>query len=145
MFIGQFRHALDSKGRLTIPVQFRSALSSGAVITQGFERNLIVYTLEDFRTLAKRATALSTTHPGARAIRRKLFGEAKVVQIDSSGRILIPDFLRAYADLTDSAAVVGSGEYFEIWNEPNWEQEAAELRDSESTAMRFIDFDLSTA
>jgi MraZ protein len=144
MFIGQFRHTLDSKGRLTIPVQFRSALSSGVVITQGFEPNLIVYTTEDFRTLADRATALSTTHPAARAIRRKMFGEAHVGQLDSSGRILIPDFLRSYADLTDTAAIIGSGEYFEIWNEPNWEKEAAELKDTESSAMRFIDFDLST-
>lgn len=144
MFIGQYHHTIDTKGRLTIPVRFRAELSSGAYITQGFERNLVVYTMENFGSLAKRATSLSNTNPEVRAIRRLLFGVAAEVELDASGRILIPDFLREYAKLDDSAAIIGAGEYLEIWNETDWEKQAADLMDPESNAMRFIDFDLST-
>ncbi len=144
MFIGQYHHTIDTKGRLTIPVRFRADLSSGAYITQGFERNLVVYTMENFRSLAKRATALSNTNPEVRAMNRLLFGVAAEVELDASGRILIPDFLREYAKLDDSAAIIGAGDYLEIWNETDWESQSAELMDPESNAKRFIDFDLST-
>jgi MraZ protein len=80
MFLGQYTHNIDSKGRLTIPVRFRAALASGAFVTQGFERNLMVYTTESFTRLAQRATTLTTTDPEARAVRRVIFGGATEIR-----------------------------------------------------------------
>jgi len=79
MFLGQYTHNLDAKGRLTIPARFREALASGAYVTQGFERNLMVYTMESFERLAKRASTLTATDPEARAVRRVIFGGATEV------------------------------------------------------------------
>jgi MraZ protein len=143
MFLGQFTHSIDAKGRLTIPVRFRTALSSGAFLTQGYERNLIVYTTDSFQRLAQRATTLTTTNPEARAVRRLIFGRATDVTLDNVGRILVPPFLREYAGLDSEAIVVGAGEYFEIWSPDGWTQELASVTNPEANMNRFTDFDLS--
>ena len=143
MFLGQFTHTIDAKGRLTIPVKFRDLLIQGAYVTQGFERNLQVYTTESFERLAQRATTLTTTDPEARAVRRVIFGGATEVQIDSSGRILIPPFLREYAKLDGDTTIVGAGEYFELWNAEAWSAELTGVTDPEINARRFTQFDLS--
>src|SRR4030067_415007 len=113
MFLGQFTHSVDAKGRLTIPVRFRSALASGAFVTQGFDRNLIVYTTASFERLATRATSLTTTDPEARAVRRLLFGCATDVSLDSVGRILVPPFLRDYAGLQPARHPRAGGRYID--------------------------------
>lgn len=143
MFLGQFSHSIDAKGRLTIPVKFRELLDQGAYVTQGFERNLQVYTTESFERLAQRATTLTTTDPEARAVRRVIFGGATDVQLDSSGRILIPPFLREYAKLDGETTIVGAGEYFEIWNGEAWSSELTGVTDPDVNARRFTQFDLS--
>lgn len=143
MFLGQFTHSIDAKGRLTIPVRFRSALSSGAYLTQGFERNLLVYTSDSFQRLADRATSLTTTNPQARAVRRLIFGRASEVTLDSVGRILVPPFLRDYAGLDSEAIIVGAGEYFEIWSPDGWAKELTAVTDPDANAGRFTEFDLS--
>jgi MraZ protein len=144
MFLGQYTHSIDSKGRLTVPVRFRASLASGAFVTQGFERNLMVYTTESFHRLAQRATTLTTTDPEARAVRRVIFGGATEVQLDSAGRILIPPFLREYAQLDAETTIVGAGEYFELWNESGWQDELGDVTDPDINARRFINFDLSS-
>jgi MraZ protein len=144
MFLGQFVHSIDAKGRITVPVRFRASLSSGAYVTQGFERNLVVYTTDSFQRLADRAKVLTTTHPEARAIRRVIFGGAADVELDSQGRILLPPFLRDYAQLDNEAALIGAGEYFEIWNAELWQGELGSVTDPEVNARRFIDFDISS-
>ncbi len=144
MFLGQYTHSVDSKGRLTVPVRFRASLASGAYVTQGFERNLMVYTTESFQRLAQRATTLSTTDPEARAVRRVIFGGATEVQLDSAGRILIPPFLREYAHLDSETTIVGAGEYFELWKASDWQEELGDVTDPEINAKRFINFDLSS-
>jgi MraZ protein len=145
MFLGQFVHSIDSKGRITIPVGFRAALASGAYVTQGFERNLVVYTTEDFQRMAQRAATLTTTNPEARAIRRVIFGRAADIGLDSAGRILVPTFQREYAQLEGEATIVGAGEYFEIWSSELWSGELASVSDPEVNAKRFTEFDLSSA
>jgi MraZ protein len=144
MFLGQYTHSIDSKNRLTVPARYRDALASGAYIVQGFERNLFVYTTESFKRLASRAESLSNTIPKAREMRRVVFGGASEVSLDSSGRILIPPFLRAYAELEDEATIVGTGAYFEIWNPKLWEKELVSVMDPDANTQRFAEFDLST-
>ena len=144
MFLGQFKYITDTKGRLTIPVRFRAALASGAYLIQGFERNLIVHTSDNFQGLARKASGLSSTQPEARAVRRVIFGGATDVALDSAGRINIPSFLRDYAGLDGEVYLVGAGEYFEIWRAEEWEKQLRSVTDPEANAQRFADFDLST-
>jgi MraZ protein len=144
MFLGQYDHAIDAKGRLTIPVRFRPSLATGAFVTQGFDRNLVVYTTESFERLAARANLLTTTDPEARAVRRVLFGGATEVSLDSVGRILLPEFLRQYAAIENETVVVGAGEYFEIWGADVWAGEQRSVTNPESNAQRFKAFDLSS-
>ncbi len=143
MFLGQYTHSIDSKGRLTIPARYRDALESGAVVTQGFERNLMIYTQEAFQRLAERASSLSTTDPQGRAIRRILFGGAADAALDSAGRILIPPFLREYAGVDGEVSIVGAGDYIEIWNSESWAGELETVTDSELNAKRFSEYDIS--
>jgi MraZ protein len=144
MFLGQYDHSIDAKGRLTIPVRFRPALATGAYVTQGFDRNLVVYTMESFQRLAARANLLTTTDPEARAVRRVLFGGATEVSLDSVGRILLPEFLRQYAGIENETVLVGAGEYFEIWGADVWSGEQRSVTNPESNAQRFKAFDLSS-
>ncbi|MFA9402450.1 MAG: division/cell wall cluster transcriptional repressor MraZ [Anaerolineales bacterium] len=143
MFLGQYTHSIDIKGRLIVPVRYRAALASGAFVTQGFDRNLLVYTMERFQKLAESTTILTTTDPEARAVRRVIFGGATEVQLDSSGRILIPPFLREYAKLDGETTIVGTGEYFELWNSGAWLDELNDVMDPDINARRFTQFDLS--
>lgn len=143
MFLGQYRHSIDEKGRLTIPARYRAELATGAYVTQGYERNLLVYTTASFEHLASQANMLSTTNAEAREVRRVIFGRASGVSLDSAGRILIPTFLREYADLDTDADIVGAGVYFEIWSPDGWTKVLASVTDSERNAQRFSDFDLS--
>jgi MraZ protein len=143
MFLGQFTHSIDAKGRLTVPVKFRVLIAAGAYVTQGFDPNLLVYTAESFSRLAQRANALSTSDPAARTVRRLIFGGAVDVGLDSAGRILIPDFLRKHAGLEGDTTIVGAGEYFEIWSAAAWDKEHVLVSDSEANAKRFTAFDLS--
>ncbi len=144
MFLGQYDHNIDAKSRLTVPVKFRAALASGAYVVQGFERNLMVYTTESFERLAKRAYSHTMTDPEVRAMRRVVFGGARQVNLDSAGRILIPTFLLEYAELGTEATIIGTGEYFEIWNPDDWAEELLSVTDPETNAGRFASFDLST-
>jgi MraZ protein len=104
----------------------------------------MVYTKDSFQNLAAKASTLSSTDPEARAVRRVIFGGATEVTIDSAGRILIPEFLRRYADIDGETYVVGAGGYIEIWRADSWEQELRTVTDPDSNAQRFIDFDLSS-
>lgn len=143
MFLGQYRHSIDEKGRLTIPARYRAELATGAYVTQGYERNLLVYTTASFEHLAAQANMLSTTNAEAREVRRVIFARASGVSLDSAGRILIPTFLREYAGLDTEAEVVGAGVYFEIWSPDGWTKVLESVTDSERNAQRFSDFDLS--
>ena len=143
MFLGQYRHTIDKKGRLTVPARFRDLLDEGAIITQGFERNLMVLTDSAFSSMTNKVNQQSLTDPTARDLRRLLFSSADQVTPDGNGRILIPSFLREANDLGGEAVLVGVGDYFEIWTPREWDQRMAILRDTEANAQRFIGLDLT--
>jgi MraZ protein len=143
MFLGQYEHAIDDKGRLTIPARFRDLLISGAYITQGFDENLIVLTAPLFEKIYEQVNQMSMTNPSARLFRRLFFSHADWVVADKSGRILIPQFLRQAANLTHGAVIVGVGNHFEIWSPERWTEQDNLLSDSEANAQRFAALDLS--
>ena len=142
MFLGQYRHSLDSKGRLTIPALFRDMLAEGAFLTQGFDRNLRLLTEPAFQAVYAQVNQLSITDPTTRHLRRLLFATASQVQLDRLGRVLIPQFLRAMAGLETEAVIVGVGEAVEIWSPAAWEEQVGLLQDTESNAQRFANLNI---
>jgi MraZ protein len=143
MFLGQYRHSIDNKGRLTIPSRFRELLiTEGAYVSQGFERNLMVRTVASFEELSKKVEALSQTAPNSRLLKRLIFSTAEKVDVDKAGRILIPEFLRMSAGLVAETILVGAGDYFEIWEPEIWGEQEKELQDAKANAERFALLDL---
>jgi len=144
MFLGQYQHSLDEKGRLTIPAAFRDTLGEGAFISQGFDRNLMIMSAAYFQLVYQRINAMSITDPAARMLRRLLLSSAYQVDIDRAGRILLPPNLRQFLALNGEAVLVGQGEYFEIWTPSEWGQQMQTLQDADANAQRFSALDLST-
>ncbi len=142
MFLGQYQHALDDKGRLTIPAAFRDALADGAFISQGFDRNLMVMTSAYFQQVYERINAMSITDPAARLLRRLILSSAYQVEVDKAGRILVPQNLRQFLGMNSEAMVIGQGEYFEIFTPAEWSQQMQTLQDAEANAQRFQALDL---
>ena len=137
MFLGQYRHSLDEKGRLTIPVRFRDLLADGAYVTQGFDKNLMVLTAPTFQAISKRVNQMSLTDSTARELRRLLFSTANYIDPDKNGRILLPQYLRELAELGGDVVLVGVGDYFEIWPTDSWDAQYEKLKDTEANAQRF--------
>lgn len=145
MFLGQYRHNIDTKGRLTVPARFRELLGEGAYITMGFDNNLMVLTTGAFEAVQKRISQTPFTDPNARLLRRLLFSDADRVEPDKNGRILLPGFLREKTALVEEAVLVGVGDYFEIWAPEEWERQSANLGDTSANAQRFIGLELTAA
>ena len=142
MFMGQYEHTIDAKGRMTIPVRYRDFLTDGAYITLGFDQNLLVMTTEDFMNISQRIDEMSLTNPAARQLKRRIFAFAEKLDLDKAGRILIPAFLREHAELVDAATVVGMGAVFEIWSPTLWSGESADLQLPDADQQRFVNFEL---
>jgi len=144
MFMGQYQHNLDNKGRLTIPSRYRVLLEQEAYVTQGFDTNLMIWTLTAFETISKGINRMSITDPVSRLLRRLIFANGEKVEVDRAGRILIPQYLRQFARLDGEVMIVGVGDYFEIWSPEMWSQQMAQLQDSNANTQRFEAFDIAT-
>ncbi len=144
MFLGQYKHTIDDKGRLMIPARFRQMVGEGAYITQGFDRCLMLMTEAYFRQVYERISAMSLADPTARLLRRLILANAYPVEVDKIGRILLPQPLRQFLNLDGEAILVGQGEYFEIWTPQEWEKQMRLLQDTEANQQRFATLDLSS-
>lgn len=120
MFIGEYQHNLDEKGRLAMPVKFRAKMAGGAVVTKGLDNCLAVYTTEEWEKIAEKLAALPLTQSASRAFARLMLAGATDVNIDKQGRIVIPAYLREFADLSGSVVVAGLFSRVEIWSQENW-------------------------
>ena len=143
MFFGQYEHNIDDKGRITIPSQYRDLLDTGAYITRGYEDNLIIMRTEDFDSLYHKIRGLSITNEDARDLARLIFANAALVEIDKSGRVLIPGFLRSVINLDKSIRLVGIGPYFEIWSSEDWEKKQTKFNDGEERARKYESLDIT--
>jgi len=122
MFIGEYNHNLDEKGRLAVPVKFRNDLKKGAVVTKGLDGCLFLYTMNEWKALAEKLSRLPISQSGTRAFARLMLAGAMDVQIDKQGRIVIPDYLRKYAGMKKKIVVSGLYSRLEIWDESSWEK-----------------------
>ncbi|MCE9646723.1 MAG: division/cell wall cluster transcriptional repressor MraZ [Chloroflexi bacterium] len=143
MFLGNYQHNLDDKGRLMIPARFRELLEGGAFITQGFDKCLMVMSETYFKQVYERIESMNLADPTARLLRRLILSNAYPVEVDKVGRILVPQNLRAFLEMEGEAIVAGQGEYFEVWKPAQWAEQMASLQDVEANSQRFATLDLS--
>ncbi|MFH1292248.1 MAG: division/cell wall cluster transcriptional repressor MraZ [bacterium] len=120
MFIGEYSHNLDNKGRLAIPVKFRRDLAKGAVVTHGLDKCLFLYTGTEWQVLAEKLAGLPFSQAKARAFARLMLAGAMDVKLDKQGRIILPEYLRRFAGLKKNTIVAGLFNRLEIWDDEIW-------------------------
>lgn len=137
MFIGQYLHSLEGKGRLAIPKKFRQGLGSQLVISRGLDGCLFVFSLPKWQELTQKLSQGSLTKKDSRAFNRFLTYGAVEVKLDGQGRLLIPDFLRKFAGIIKDIVVAGALERVEIWDKKRFDQYNQRIeKDSEKIAER---------
>lgn len=122
MLIGEFIHAIDDKNRLSLPARFRAEMGKKVVVTPGLDGCLFVFTQKQWGKISGRLGESSMLQADTRSFNRYMLGGATEAEIDSIGRVLIPDFLRERANLKEKVAVVGVQSRVELWNEKKWQE-----------------------
>ena len=120
MLLGEYKHNLDTKGRVAIPAKFRDKFISGAIVTRGLDRCLFVFGKAEWETLAQKIISLPLAQSDSRAFARLMLSGATDVELDSQGRILLPDSLRSYAGLKKEIVVTGMYTRVELWDADTW-------------------------
>lgn len=128
MLVGTYEHKMDTKGRIVLPSRFREELGDGAIATIGIDRCVAVYSAEDWENILERLQRLPFSKGKTRDFTRLLLAMAHEVQIDSSGRALIPPHLRNHGDLSQEVSIVGVGDHIELWNKNTWSSYVEEVR-----------------
>jgi len=121
MLIGEYKYNLDSKGRLMLPAKFRNFFGLEVIVTRGIDKCLFVFSKEEWEKVVEKLLSLPISQANSRAFVRLMLSGAHQVEIDSQGRILIPEVLRRYADLKKKVVIVGLYSRLEIWDESVWE------------------------
>jgi MraZ protein len=130
-FTGEFRHALDDRGRVAIPVRFRPRLAEGATLARWLDRCLGVFPTDEWSSLVEKIRALPMTNTNAREFARFMSSGAVDVELDRQGRLLVPAYLREYARLTEGEVmVVGALNRLEIWAPSAWQPYRAKIEDA---------------
>jgi len=122
MFIGEYHHTIDEKGRLAVPVKFRKDMKSGGVVTRGLDYCLFVYPKKDWEELAQRLSKLPIAKATSRAFARLMLAGAMEVTVDSQGRVMIPEYLREFGGFRKTIVVAGLYNRIELWDEKAWEK-----------------------
>ena len=120
MFMGEYLHIIDGKGRVIIPAKFREALGERFIATKGLDHCLFVYPQDEWQVLEQKLKALPFTQPDVRAFVRFFFSGATECEVDKQGRILLPANLRDYAQLEKDVVLVGVSTRVEIWSQALW-------------------------
>jgi MraZ protein len=123
MLLGEYELRIDHKGRLAIPTRFRKVFREGLVLSRGFDKCLIVYTVMEWEKVAEKLVSLPLTQLNPRRISRFTFSGSFNLELDRQGRVIIPLTLRKYAELDDEAIVVGAYSHLQIWSKKLWTAE----------------------
>lgn len=122
MFIGEYRHTFDPKNRISLPAKFRKELGRTVVVTRGLDRCLYVYARKAWEKEAGKIAAYSTGNAASRGLARLMLAGAVEADVDTAGRILVPDYLKKFAALSAKAVVAGVNERVEVWEEAAWDR-----------------------
>ena len=120
MFMGEYNHTVDAKGRLIVPSKFREQLGDEFVVTKGLDGCLFVYENTEWKILEEKLKNLPLTNANARKITRFFLAGATLCEVDKQGRILLPAVLREFAKIEKDAVMVGVGNRIEIWSKESW-------------------------
>ena len=120
MLIGEYIHTLDEKKRVSLPVKFRKEVGKKIIVTTGLDNCLWIFTLAQWKKISEKLSNFSMLQADNRSFNRYMFGSATEVEVDTIGRILLPEFLVSRASLKNKIAVVGVQDRIEIWNEVSW-------------------------
>jgi len=143
MLLGQYQLLLDDDHRLVIPESFCEQFVDGAYITRGFDHNLVIMSASSFQEIYKRVVALNIADPTARLLLRLFLGNACRLDINGSGRVVIPQDLMSYASLEKEVVLVGQGDYCEMWAPSYWDKQTINLLDTDANATRFAQLNLA--
>jgi MraZ protein len=135
MFLGEYEHTLDAKGRLAIPARFRTQMDHGAVLSKGMGNCLSIYTLERWEQKSNELIA-GMSSDELRDFERRIYPSASEVELDAQGRVIVPAKLRVYAKLETNVTVVGVRDHIEIWDRVTW-QEYQERQENEGKYIPF--------
>lgn len=138
MFTGEYRHAVDEKGRLAVPARFRAQLEGGCVVARWLDTCLAIFPMPAWEALSTKVGGLPMTDPNARLLQRQLFAGAQETELDRQGRVLVPQGLRAFAGLEGEAMVLGSRDHAEIWAPARWEEYSRALEDPSAFAAAIV-------
>ncbi|MDI3256136.1 MAG: division/cell wall cluster transcriptional repressor MraZ [Kyrpidia sp.] len=130
MFIGEFAHTVDEKGRLIMPAKFREGLGPGFILTRGLDRCLFAYPRREWESVEAKLKTLPMARPEARAFMRFFFSGATECEFDRQGRFLIPVSLRGYASLERDCVIIGVSNRVEVWAKEAWEVYFNQSQDS---------------
>jgi MraZ protein len=143
MFMGEYQHSIDEKGRMIIPSKFRDELGSEFILTRGLDQCVFGYPLSEWKVIEDKLKALPFTKKDARAFTRFFFSGAAECQLDKQGRVNIASTLRDYAKLEKDCVVIGVSNRIEIWSKSIWEEYFSKSEDSfGEIAESLMDFDL---
>jgi MraZ protein len=122
MLIGEYIHTLDSKKRISLPAKFRKEVGRRVVVTRGLDACLFMFSVKAWESITKKLAALPVGAENTRGISRFLLAGAVEAEVDAAGRILIPEFLKEFAELRSRVVLAGVLDRIEIWNEKTWEE-----------------------
>lgn len=143
MFMGEYQHNIDEKGRMIVPAKFRSGLGNQFVLTRGLDNCLFIYPMEEWKVLEAKLKKLPLTKKDARSFTRFFFSGAVECELDKQGRISVPQTLRTYSKLEKECIVIGVSNRVEIWSKATWDGYALESEESfEEIAENLMDFDI---
>lgn len=120
MLIGEYIHTLDDKKRLSLPVKFRKEMGKKIVLTSGLDNCLFIFTMSQWKNISAKLSEANMLRADNRSFNRYMFGSATEIEVDTLGRMLVPDFLVTRANLKNKVAVIGVQDRVEIWNEEAW-------------------------
>ena len=122
MLIGEYIHTLDEKKRVSLPVKFRKEMGKKIIITAGLDNCLWLFTIAQWKKISEKLSEFSMLQADNRSFNRYMFGSATEVEVDTIGRILLPEFLVSRAGLKNKVALIGVQDRAEIWNEEKWKE-----------------------
>ncbi len=125
MFMGEYNHTVDGKGRVIVPSKFREALGEEFVVTKGLDGCLFVYPMDEWQTFAEKMKVLPTASKNTRQFSRYFLSGAVTCELDKQGRILLPNNLREFAELEKDVVFIGVSTRVEIWSKENWDASMA--------------------
>jgi MraZ protein len=120
MFLGEYKHVVDAKKRLSLPSKFRRDLSGSVVLTRGLDQSLFLYPHDEWQKIAEKLSSLPAGQAGTRGFVRLMLAGAEEITLDALGRILIPEYLKTYARINQQVVITGVFNRLEIWNEEIW-------------------------